>query len=303
MFCNLIAWHHIRVTVPDDWEVTAYSVEDRAGRLEFSTRRGLQGVISWEPCSREPDCATTMETFLRNNILGRQLAKETGLGTNNLKTEKIGKFLLGWLDETLSCQALAYSVESKHLVRWVFEGHSSEFEKRNTVKPILESFDFNDDESCEYCLHGIHCTLPRDYKIEDMAVLPANVMMAFESENSKRRATFRRWGMASMILGNADLADFYMRILQVNAIAVDSSETCMVSGCNGRVLKYNALREHHSDRFMRRRWHNGKAVIWHDTEANRIYAFEQVGPENSKELDFTSVIPKSQICFNKQENK
>jgi hypothetical protein len=40
---------------------------------------------------------------------------------------------------------------------------------------------------------------------------------------------------------------------------------------------------------MRRRWHNGEAIIWYNKEENRIYTFEQIGPEKSAPLEFSSV--------------
>ena len=284
------AWHHVRAEVPPDWEVSAYSVEDRAGRIEFNTRRGLEGIVSWEPCKREPDRLTTMAVFLANNIIGKKNAK--GLRATDISTEVAGEFLLGWLDDDKPCQAIAYNPASGHIVRWVFEGRANERERTKIMRPILESFDFNaDPDACEYILHGIHCRLPWDYKIEDMAALPANAMMSFESEATKRKAIFRRWGLASMIRGEMGLLDFYKPILRSHSTYIDNAAPRRVNGHEALLATFNALREHHSDRFMRRRWHDGKALIWHDKNANRIYTFEQIGPEGTPELDIAKVLP------------
>lgn len=284
------AWHHVRAAVPPDWEVTAYSVEDRAGRLEFNTRHGLQGIVSWEPCGREPDRLTTMTTFLANNIIGRKDARD--LRATDIKTEAAGLFVLGWLDETRPTQAIAYDAAGGHLVRWVFEGRSTPAGRRDVIRPILESFDFNHDpDACEYRLHGIHARLPWEYRIEDIAVLPANVMMSFEALESKRKAVLRRWGLADLVLGRKDLGDFYKPILHALGIEVEASTPCRVSGCDARLMRFNAPREHHGDRFMRRRWSGGQAVVWHEPEANRICAFEQIGPEGSAALAFADVVP------------
>ena len=283
------AWHHIRGEVPADWEVTAYSVEDRVGRLEFNTRAGLQAVVSWEPCKREPDRRTTMTSFLANNIIGKQNAGK--LRNADFRTEDCGAFLLGWLDESHPSQALAYDPSSAHIIRWVFEGLSTPRGRAETIRPILSSCDFNNDPAaCEYRLHGVRCSLPRDYKIEDMVSLPANIMMSFESETTKRRAVFRRWGMAEMIFNGGDLLEFYKSVLRTRSIHITESKMCRVSGHEGRICVFDAPREFHSDRFMRRRWTNGAAVIWHDRPANRICTFEQIGPDNTPELDFTQTV-------------
>jgi hypothetical protein len=284
---NFIAWHHIRATVPHDWEVTKNSVEDRVGRIEFGTRVGLKATVSWEPCLREPNRLTTMKTFIQNNIY----KKDKNKNVDDVKTTDVGNFLVGWMDDQMvPCQALGYNAETQHLVRWIFEGDRSETYREEVIFPILNSCSYNDSpEEREYSLYGIHCSLPLDYKIEDMVTLPANAMMLFEGEESHRRVTFRRWGMASMILGKKDLFDFYNSVLRTLNIQAELVSKCTVNGLDGRILKYSALREHHSDRYMRRRWHNGEAIIWYNKEENRIYTFEQIGPEKSKPLEFSSV--------------
>lgn len=287
---HAFAWHHIRGRVPSDWEITAYSVEDRVGRIEFNTRHGLEAVVSWEPCKREPDRLTTMATFLSNHILGKKNAGT--LRATDLKTTEMGLFLVGWMDETLPCQAMGYDPASEHLIRWVFEGRTARTGRDTVIRPILTACDFNaDPEACEYNLHGIRARLPWEYKIEDIVVLPANVMMSFESEASMRKAVFRRWGLAAMIRGEQTLVDFYTPILRSHNILVDAAEPCRIGGCEAFRLTFNAPREHHSDRFMRRRWQDGTAWIWHDRQANRLNTFEQIGPRQSAALAFETVFP------------
>jgi len=284
------AWHHLRGSVPADWEVSRYSVEDRDGRLEFANRDGLQATASWEPCEREPDRATTMAEFLANNLLGRQAARERGLRRDDLKTAEEGAFLVGWLDEALPAQALAYDRAGARLIRWIFEGRSSERGLREVIRPVLRSCDFNaDPDTCEYRLFGVHAILPRDYRIEDMITLPANVMMSFESEEDRSRAVFRRWGLASSIRGEDALADFYARVVRTNRYEIESAEPCELAGCEALRVRFSAPREFHGDRYMGRRWHGGLAHVWHDRAANRISSFEQIGPKKRTELPLSTV--------------
>ena len=284
------AWHHLRGAVPDGWEVSRYSVEDRDGRLEFADRNGLQATASWEPCDREPDRATTMAEFLANNLLGRKAARERGLRREDLRTREEGAFLVGWLDDALPAQALAYDRAGGRLIRWIFEGHSSAKGLRDVVGPVLRSCDFNaDPATCEYRLFGVHAVLPRDYRIEDMVALPANVMLSFEQEEGRSRAIFRRWGLASSIRGDEPLADFYARVVRTNRHEVEAAAPCTLAGHEGLRVRFSAPREHHGDRYMARRWHGGLAYVWHDRAANRISSFEQIGPDGREELPLSTV--------------
>ena len=276
--------------MPAGWEVSRYSVEDRDGRLEFANREGLRATASWEPCEREPDRATTMASFLERNLLGRAAARERGLRRDDLRTEEVGPFLAGWLDDELPLQALAYDRAGGRLVRWIFEGASDACGRREVVAPVLRACDFNDDpDVCEYRLFGVHAVLPRDYRVEDMVVLPANVLVTFEQEKGRSRATFRRWGLASSIRGDDSLLDFYAGVVRTNRIEVLSSEPRTINGHEGILARFSAPREHHGDRYMARRWRNGIAYVWHDRDANRIAAFEQIGPDGREELPPSTV--------------
>jgi hypothetical protein len=96
---NTIAWHHIKSAVPADWEATAYSVEERLGRFEFSDRSGVRGLFSWDPCRRE----TMILSFLRS--------RETGVSDtlpSDLKTRMVGEFKLGFARAGSPCQAIWY---------------------------------------------------------------------------------------------------------------------------------------------------------------------------------------------------
>lgn len=341
---DLVAWHHLRVEVPDTWEVAAYSVEDRVGRLEFNDRGGLLATVSWEPCDREPDRESTMRIFLQNNVLGKDA--ERRVVPDDLETAVIGPFLLGWDRKgTGPCQALAWAVASPrppqrggslrgwsgagtapdstarqkdatasentdlarqratenekretttgHLLRWIFEPRvrSGGLRWDAALAPILSTFDFNDGDWKEYRLHRLHCRLPADYEIEDVIVLPANVKFVFEHPTHHRRLTFRRWGMAEMILRGLSVGAFHAHILKTDGAAIRSQTPCDVYGMEGCLSEYDAPREHHADRFMARRWKNGRGYVWYDRDAMRLYAFEQIGPDKSPALDLHDVIP------------
>jgi hypothetical protein len=288
-----IAWHHLRTQVPPDWEVGVYSVEDRAGRLEFVTRHGLMAMVSWEPCEREPDRRSTMMSFLQSNILGGR--KQRDAVVEGFVGSSVGKFELGWLEDG-PCQALAYSPAASKLIRWVFEPIMAEGAGwPRPVEPILRSFDFNDGPRFEVRLHGIKASLPREYHIEDASVLPANVTLTFEHIKNKRRAIFRRWGLPDLLLAGKPLAEFQETVLRAGGCTVQSVKSAEVSGMEACEAVYEAPREHHMDRFMGRRWPNGKAVMWYNRDEKRLYSFEQVGPAKSAELKFEETLPRLKI--------
>ena len=289
---DLVAWHHLRVEVPGTWEVTAYAIEDRVGRLEFNDRAGLLATIGWEPCAREPDREGTMRVFLQNNVLGRDA--ERRIAPEDLETAVVGPFLLGWDRRGAGpCQALAWHSGHRKLLRWTFEPRVRTGGLRwdAALRPILSTWGFNDGPRTEYRLHRLHCSMPAGYELEDVVVLPANVKFVFEHAEHRRRATFRRWGMDTMILRGLPIGAFHAHILKTDGVSIQSQTPCTIGGMEACRTVFDAPREHHSDRFMSRRWKNGEGWVWHNRAEMRIYAFEQIGPDDSPPLDFAETIP------------
>jgi hypothetical protein len=282
-----IAWHHFKFRVPSDWEVTAYSLEDRVGRLEFSTREGFQAVVSWEPCKREPDSRTMMIAFLQRNAPGAE--QGTSATVRDLDTVHIGRFFVGYHSEDGPCQAMYYLKDAKKLIRWVFRSSEKRLREK-TCAPVLESFEPNGGAEREYAIFGLDFVLPEEFKLEDMNALPANVMMAFES-GSRARAIFRRWGMPEVVLGGKSLVGFYPAFLKVQGCVVNDSEETEVAGMKAAKVRYRERGQHHMDKFMGRYWDNGEALLWHNEGEKRLYAFEQISPRKAPLLVLEEVFP------------
>lgn len=192
---------------------------------------------------------------------------------------------MGWLDATLPVVALGWDKSGASVLTWVFEGGASP-SLVERAGAILQACSFNDDPQFErYAIFGIDASLGREWKIEDMVALPANVSVFFENEKSKARAVFRRWGLASFLLAGKSLQECYRSAVATDKIAISSFSPVQINGKPGLCASYSAPREFHGDRYMGRTWENGRALVWHDTSENRINVFEQIGPKSAARLD------------------
>lgn len=281
-----IAWFHFSAEhIPADWEVTAYAVEPRIGRLEFSNRHGYQAMLSWEPCRHEPDRQTTMRTFLEHLRPGAEAPARDA----PLHTATAGSFLLGWGERGTPAQALAYRPDQKTLLRWVFEDGSPEAVSTRW-RPLLESVQPNDGPWCAYALFGLNFRLPADFVIEEMNTLPANVRICFEGRH-RRRATFRRWGMPAIVLQHKGLTTFYRDLLHAQGCRGLTLDACRLNGMEAVQATYSQRGEHQMDRIMGRDWEGGQATLWLNPDEQRLYSFEQIGPRRSQPLTLTEVLP------------
>lgn len=264
-----VAWHHAGFDVPADWEVTAYAIEPRQGRLEFSTRRGVEATYSWEPCRRAPSPVSIMNDFLA------RIAAPDATTRAEVTIEDCGLFSLGLAGEERPLQALLYRPTEAKLLRWVFDRrwHAD----MHTLRRILGSLRANDGAIRTYRLAGLDLRLPAGFEIESMAVYPANVMILFERAD-RVRVTARRWGLPEVILAGRPLTDFYRGFLAAQGCQVEAIEAAPLGPWEGARARYRQRGEHQLDRFMGRAWRDGLAWLWWQRAERRLYAFETIGP-------------------------
>ncbi len=165
-----LAWLHLKCELPADWEVTAYAIEKRIGRMEFSTREGLQSLFSWEPCRKAPDPDITMKGFLEKLFPARGLS--AGLA-GDVVVESCGPWMLAMAPEG-PAKAIWYQAESQVLLSWVFEPAT-----RESLRGILQSCVANEGPIREYQLHGIHARVPENYEVEAISFFEKNLIFFF----------------------------------------------------------------------------------------------------------------------------
>ena len=274
-----ICWLNACFRVPADWEITAYSIEARQGRLEFGTRRGFQGLFSWEPAARPPDLDALFAAF---PVRPGQSRKE-----DRFQTAEAGRFTLGWGGENEPCLAVGFLPNAKVLLRWVFPT-AEPAAREGAIEPILASVEPNDGAFPRYCAFGLDFRLPAVYRLEHAVVKPADVELLFESPQ-RARVFFHRWGLPEALLDGRSMETYYGDFLRSRGARVREVRRIDIAGMDGAEAVYSQTGEHQMDRFMGRAWTNGVGRIWHDRPAKRLLAFEQIGPDNVKLPAFETV--------------
>ncbi len=273
-----LAWYAFQFDIPLDWEITGHAIDEREGRLEFSTRDGFQAAVHWEPCKAySPESA--MQAFLQKHV---PAARDTPV-TRLLVTRDAGAFRLGIpAGAGQPCQAVHHLAASRKLLRWVFADASPEAVERHW-RPLLASFEGNQGPVRRFAAFGLDVRVPSEYDLEDLTVYPANVMMAFESKR-KARLRLHRWGLPELVLGGRTLSAFYAGFLGAQKAQPAEPRTTTFRGCPAVTVAYEQRPEHQMDAMMGRHWKNGVAWLWHDQAEQRLYACEQIGPEGVEPL-------------------
>ena len=262
---NTLAWHHFKTVIPAEWEVTAYAVEARVGRIEFSTRCGLQAVVSWEPCRSDPDLDRTMRGFFY------KLAIEDAA----IESRSSGRFLLGYCKERNLAQGITCMAESFILIRWIFENETA---RENAVQDrIMQSMEPNRGALIEYALFGLHLRIPEGFELEDAVTQPANVLLGFERPD-RARLTFRRWGLPEYVLEGLSLDEYLEKFMKAQGGRVSYVSKVSFLGHDCARAEYAQRGQYQMDRFMGRPWPGGVARLWIDEDEKRLYCCQMIAP-------------------------
>lgn len=280
-----IAWHYFKGIIPKDWECTNYNMDPKKGRIQFSSRNGIEATFHWQ-ITKHPIDELRMVTEVHRRHLEREDAKRAP-SFNELQQRNRGGFIFAYDIPGQICHATYFIKEHKIHFHWIFPDYS-EKKARNVLDPILDTFAANIDDIREWGLFNIYGHLPRDYKPVEIEAVPANVSLIFEGPKH-HHIYLRRFGLPDLLLGGGTLFSFYGNYQKKLRRRVTSKRDIMVHGMSGLELEIEQRGEYAMEK-LAGRWWRGTASIWLNTEEQRMYCFEQIGPKSAKPLEITDVI-------------
>ena len=282
-----LAWHHFQFALPADWELTGFSAKVEQGRLELSSRCGLRGQVYWRQCAGKPDVGRIMDEIHRRHLRAKK--DQSTPPFKSLQRSRPGGFTFGFDRPGRPCHAAAYLEDQRVLLQWLFPSYDPAHAEA-VLKPLLASFQPNDGDQRRWAVLGLDFQLPSALQLMKIEPYPANVSLTFEGKRQPR-VTLRRWGLAPLLLKGKSVAHFYERFLARLGRVVSIDEAAQF-GHPGAEAAF----EQRAERAMEKltgRWWPGRALAWHDVDAMRIYALEQVGPRRRPKLDPNDVVPQA----------
>lgn len=268
--------------LPRDWEITAYSLEDveRGGRFSFATEKGPMGQFSWRKVNAAPDIERIIEEIHRR-FLGEDAAPKL-----RFTRHANGKVYLAHTRQGERFYASAFNSAKMFLCEWTFDKYSKDMAE--LVVPMLDSFTDNAPDPVTkrqyFALFGLEASLPEGYRFMDLEAVPTSITMNFE--NAKHyKISVHRFGLADIYMQGADTANFYHRCLYARRYAIrDIRKLPPVNGCETVEIDYRTRGKFGFD-FLLGPWWHGFASAFHKKSENRIYAFEHLGSQFSKERE------------------
>jgi hypothetical protein len=280
-----LSWSTFSLTLPPGWEVTAYQLDERAGRFQFHQRAEPRGEVSWRQVKGRPDEGRIMSEVHRR-WLAREAPAEVA-GFAGMRLSRVGDFTVGIHRHGAPAQASLYQPETRLLLQWLLPDHDEERFAREVV-PLLESYRSNLAWPRRWQLFGLGLRLPETFVFDALKPLPANVTVVFETKKNLR-LTARRLGLDREMLAGTDLGLLHRRLLMKDGAKVLRNAATEVRGHPAVRTEFERRGESRMET-LTGRWWPGEAWMWHDRAEGRIYALEQVGPAKQPRLGVADAI-------------
>ncbi len=282
-----LAWYDFSVDLPDDWEVTRYSVASPTGRFEFTNRDGALGRLSWETGKNLlPDEEKILSEYHSRYL--RQYDKEGFQSYSGIHLETAGIFRVGFRNTGEPCQAVTHLADCRKTIMWVFPSYSEDA-YTTLWKPILESFAPNAGEIREWSAFGIHTMLPREFDLERAECKPADASLAFERRNL-HKVFMHRWGLPRELLRRGGMDLLMRNVLAGHRGRALTSTECTFRGMDSVETEIEIQGTRGMDSLYSSKL-PGRGRIWHNRVEKRMYAFLQAAPAKIDLLNENEVLP------------
>ncbi|MBD3240200.1 MAG: hypothetical protein GF331_06405 [Chitinivibrionales bacterium] len=190
---GLWIWRHVRIEVPDDWEMLQYGRDLSDGRCAFGDRYSIRLELSWRQSGAPPDMRRTIDDYV------------TKLKQDEIMPDARALNRAGWhgveghVGGVLNTRFFRYLPSEQCVVQLVLlwpDGRDVSLEE-HLLSGIGEERPIN-GEYRRWRAFGMDLTTREGLRLSECRIEPGNATMSFAPENkSHAQETFRRLGFVS----------------------------------------------------------------------------------------------------------
>ncbi|MFA5858094.1 MAG: hypothetical protein WC955_03405 [Elusimicrobiota bacterium] len=277
---KMIAWYGFTMTVPQDWDIGAFSGNYDNGYLRIDDRFSVKLGIKWQTFKKKPNLRLVVDNFIKRIVkqfkFGKKAKPEFGairwiddtqwtgveqigfkivhLKKTHLKFEGVG-FHCSGCNKTVVCQ-LYYTQEEQPLM----------------LKVIRSLRDHVQGDKAPWAILDFHADIPKEFRLDNCEVKSAFLQMNFSAGKAKLRIA--RWGLADVLLRKMPFYDWSKGVMKSlyhelaeKAVQVDFRGHQAVELLNYKPVKKSFLSKGQPEESL-------NIKLWYCPEINRIFLTE-----------------------------
>ena len=290
-----LGWGGITLELPEDWELSGLSGDDKSGYLRLEDAEMPRLELKWsESKQKKPDLQRVLDDYfklVRKNYKRKNTNLHIQRNVNLIKDEEFFKdrevVFFNWKGEFRASGVIFHCQACKRITIVQVMGHLKENIKETTSRILSSVQDHPVGHATLWSAYQLNAEVPRRYRLDKHKLLSGYLLFSFV--DGSRKVSIERYGVADVTLKEQDLEEWfrgrYAKAIRGYGFSIESSngdaeERLTLIGEETRLIDRVPFGPALViDKIMRRK--TFAVNLWHCHHSNRIYVVQAIAKHDA----------------------
>ena len=290
-----LGWNGITVELPEDWELSGLSGDDKSGYLRLEDADIPRLELKWsESKQKKPDLQRVLDDYfklVRKNYKRRDTNLHIQRNVNLIKDPQFFEdrevAFFNWKGDFRASGVIFHCQICKRITIAQVMGHLKENIKETTHRILSSVQDHPVGQSTLWSAYQLNAEVPRRYRLDKHKLLSGYLLFSFV--DGSRKVSIERYGVADVTLKEQDLEEWfrarYAKAIRGYGFSIESSngdadEQLKLIGEETRIIDRVPLAPALIiDKVMRRK--TFAVNLWRCHHSNRIYVVQAIAKQDA----------------------
>ncbi len=290
-----LGWSGITLELPEDWELSGLSGDDKSGYLRLEDADMPRLELKWsESKQKKPDLQKVLDDYFKL-VRKNYKRKDTNLHIQrNVNLIKDAEFFedrevvfFSWKGDFRASGVIFHCQICKRITIVQVMGHLKENIKETTSRILRSVRDHPVGQATLWSAYQLNAEVPRRYRLDKHKLLSGYLLFSFV--DGSRKVSIERYGVADVTLKEQDLEEWfrgrYAKAIRGYGFSIESSngdadERLTLIGEETRIIDRVPLAPALViDKVMRRK--TFAVSLWRCHHSNRIYVVQAIAKQDA----------------------
>ena len=290
-----LGWGGITLELPEDWELSGLSGDEKSGYLRLEDADMPRLELKWsESKQKKPDLQKVLDDYfklVRKNYKRKNTNLHVQRNVNLIRDAEFFEnrevVFFNWKGDFRASGVIFHCQTCKQITIVQVMGHLKENIKETTSRILSSVRDHSVGQATLWSAYQLNAEVPRRYRLDKHKLLSGYLLFSFV--DGSRKVSIERYGVADVTLKEQNLEEWfrgrYAKAIRGYGFSIESSngdvdERLTLIGEETRIIDRVPLAPALViDKIMRRK--TFAVYLWHCHHSNRIYVVQAIAKQDA----------------------
>ena len=290
-----LGWGGITLELPEDWELSGLSGDEKSGYLRLEDADMPRLELKWsESKQKKPDLQKVLDDYfklVRKNYKRKNTNLHVQRNVNLIRDAEFFEnrevVFFNWKGDFRASGVIFHCQTCKRITIVQVMGHLKENIKETTSRILSSVRDHSVGQATLWSAYQLNAEVPRRYRLDKHKLLSGYLLFSFV--DGSRKVSIERYGVADVTLKEQNLEEWfrgrYAKAIRGYGFSIESSngdadERLTLIGEETRIIDRIPLAPALViDKIMRRK--TFAVYLWHCHHSNRIYVVQAIAKQDA----------------------